>query len=271
MSLYLNGGFLGHTQRLTEPIAFVGGYTEAFIGQTGNRTISFTSLVGGLDTRPQKNDLVILCYATGSTANRNMANYVTGSGFTVHQDLIAVGATYDTNLGIYYKFMGDTPDTSITLIGGTSSTSDAGTVAVHVWRNVDPSNPLDVTTTTGSSTTSAAADPPAITPVSPGAFILVIGAGAHAQGTQYFASPEDAVTAFFTNGADDTNDITLGIGVYREWVSGSYNPVAFRFSSATTTGSNVSATMALRPIHPPSGSSGVWNVRAKYQDSMRYG
>jgi hypothetical protein len=181
-----------------------------------------------------------------------------------------VGATFDTNLGVYYKAMGDTPDTSITLIGGTSSTADAGAIAVHVWRYVDLTNPLDVTTTTAGSTSSAAADPPAITPVTPGAVIIPIGAGAHAQGTQYFASPEDAVLTFFTNGANDTNDATVGIGAYREWTTGAYNPLAFRFSSATTTGSSASATLALRPRYRPVGASGVWNVKVKYNDSIRY-
>lgn len=258
MAFLYNGGFLGISRRLSEPLTFVGGYTEAFAGQTTDRTISFTSLVGGIGTKPIKGDFVVLSYVTGSTTNRDMSAYVAGSNFTVHQDLIAVGATYDTNLGVYYKFMGDTPDTSITLIGGTSSTSDAGAVAVHVWRNVDPVTPLDATSTTATSTTSAAADPAAITPVTAGAYVLVIGAGAHASGTQYFASPEDAVTAFFTNGANDTNDATIGVGVYREWVSGSYNPLAFRFSSATTTGSSAAVTMALRPRFSALGSTGMW-------------
>ena len=276
MSLYINGGFLGHTQRLTEPIAFVGGITYAG-GSTASITgINLSGLVGGLNSTPQKDDLVVVTLASASTANRTLtcSGNVTGTYNGAYTELyIASATTYDTNLETFYQFMGDTPDTSLTLTSTTASTSDAWAVVIQVWRFVDRVTPLDVSSTTATASSSGLADPPAITPVTQGTVILVVGAAAHALGaTAFFASPEDAQLTFFTTAGNSTNDITVGMGSYREWTSGAYNPTAFRLTATNpTNGSWAAATIALRPEHPVTGASGVWNVRAKYQDSMRYG
>ncbi len=266
MSVFNNGGYVGISRRYIEPITFVGGKSIGGLGTTADIVISLTDLVGGIGTKPVKGDVVIVAFSTGSTVNRDLVI----AGFTEIADLYA-DDTYDTNLAVAYKVMGDTPDTSVTLTGGSLNTADAYAVAIHVWRNVDPITPLDVTSTTATASNSGLANPPAITPVTQGAFVIVIGAAAHASGTHYFASPESAVTTFFTAGADDTNDATVGMGVYREWTSGAYDPAAFRLTVADS-GSNswAAVTMALRPRFNVNGSTGMWNVQSDFRAAKRF-
>jgi len=221
-------------------IQYVGGYVVGFFGTTSEVTITLTSLTGGLASSPAAGDIVIVYFGTGSTADQNLVV----SGYTEVVELYA-NSTYDTNLVVAYKFMGVTPDTSFTLTGGTLNTSDAGAVAVQVWRNVNAVTPLDVTQTTATIPLSVLANPPAITPITGGAVIVAGGAGAHVNGTQIFSSSD--LTAFISAGGSDTRDVTIGLG-YHVWTSGAFNPAAFTFSgSDSTLYSSAAVTLALRP------------------------
>jgi hypothetical protein len=135
---------------------------------------------------------------------------------------------------------------TITLTGGSLSSSDAGAVAVQVWRGVDAVTPLDVTSTTATTTNSVLCDPPAITPITNGAIIISGGAGAHNEGADGTFSSSD-LTDFRTVGSNDTNDVTIGLG-YKIWTSGEFDPAQFTFSEADSTSfSSASVTLALRP------------------------
>jgi len=226
-------------------IQYVGGYVDGFAGTTSNVTVPLTSLTGGLASAPAAGDLVVVYFGTGSTVNRNLVI----SGYNLIADLFA-GSVYDTNLETAYKFMGATPDTSFTLTGGTLSTSDAGAVAVQVWRGVDQTTPFDVTLTASTGTNTVLCDPAAITPVTPGAVIIAGGAGAHnngvgSSGIRTYSSSD--LTAFLSTGQNNTNQVTIGLG-YHVWTSGSFNPAQFTFSGTNSTNfSYVSVTLALRP------------------------
>lgn len=228
-------------------LKFVGGYVEGFVGTTSNVTISLTSLTGGIASAPAADDLVIVYFATGSTADRNLVV----SGYTEIVELYS-NDTFDTNLAVARKFMGATPDTSFTLTGGTINIDDAGSVAVQVWRGVDPTTPFDVTQTTATGINSVLCDPPAITPTTSGAVIVSGGAGswtlpgAAGVTVQTYASPD--LSAFITTGAIDTNRVVIGLG-YHVWTSGSFNPAQFTFSGSgdSTSNSWAAVTLALRP------------------------
>lgn len=274
MGLYLHGGYIGHSQRLSEPIAFVGGVSAGFASTTG-QSQSLTALVGGLDAAPKKGDLVFVCWCSGGTTSYtltvsgdNTGNYqVLGSGATTYSS-----DTYDVSMTVAYQIMGDTPDTSLTLSGGAAG--QGGTVGIHVWRYVDEVNPIDVTSVFAKNTNSGLVNPGAITPVTPGCVVLAMGGAGHNVGAAtgpFFASPEDAILTFFTQvGVGTTNDCTVGIGAYREWTSGSYDPGQFRLTVADSGSySWTAATVVLRPEHPITGSTGVWSTQAKYNDSIR--
>jgi hypothetical protein len=222
-------------------IDYVGGYVDGFGGGTTDRTITLTSLTGGLASAPAAGDLVIVYFGTGSTTNRNLVV----SGYTEVIELYS-NDNFDTNLAVAYKFMGGVPDTSFTLTGGTGSTSDGGAVAVQVWRGVNAVTPLDVTRTTATGINSVLCDPPAITPITPGAIIVSGGAGAHEEDDVETYSSSD-LTAFISAGDDDSNSVTIGIG-YHVWTSGSFNPAQFTFSGDDDTNYSWAAvTLALRP------------------------
>ncbi len=223
-------------------LTYVGGKSAAFAGSTGTNTnVALNSgLAGGVAASVSAGDFVIIAYAVGSTADRAL----TISGYTlVASELYANGTTYDANLRVAYKFMPSTPDTTAVL-GPTGATADGGAYAVHVWRNVDPTNPLDVTPTTATGTGTSRANPPAITPATPGAVVLAASAGAAATGTTayVFASSANLVQA---NQAA-TNDGRAALASY-SWTSGALDPAASSAGSNNAADSWASITMALRP------------------------
>lgn len=219
-------------------IEYVGGYTVGFTGSSSDRTITFGgNLTGGLASSASAGDLVIIYFGTASLSNTDLVV----TGYTELTELFS-GSTYDTNLVVAYKEMGEVPDTTILLTGGTRSANDAGVVVIHVFRNVDPTTIL---TTTAPATTSVICNPPAVTPTVAGSYIVAGGAGAHSRGTITYSSSD--LTAFLSSGADDTHDSTVGAG-YKEWTSGEFDPAAFTFGSTNSSGfSSAAVTLVLQP------------------------
>lgn len=230
-----------------EPIIqYVGGLTSGFEGTLGDISVSLSgTLSGGLAPSPSVGDLVIVYFAIGSTVDRNLA--ITTPLSTAYSEVVELYAndTYDTNLLVAYRQL--TGGLSLDVTGfdidrGTDSTSDAGAVAVQVWRNVDG---FDVTQTTATGTDSVLCNPPAITPITTGAVVVSGGAGAHSAGTRTFSSSD--LTGFLTAGGDDLNDVTIGLG-YKEWTPGAFDPAQFTFSGNDSTSFSWAAvTLALRP------------------------
>jgi hypothetical protein len=275
---FQNGGMIGVTLDLgatdryvigetsgPATIEYVGGRTQGGAGTTGNITISLNgTLTGGLSSSPQDGDIVIVAIEMCGTTNKSYRI----STYTQIADLYA-NDTEDSNLQVGYKFMSATPDTSVTITGGTGSTADAYAAIVHVWRGVDSTTPLDVTPTTASLTNTGIPNPPAITPTSTGAMIVVAAGTAHTGGIDTFGATY--LDNFLTVGANDSNDATAGMGNIA-WTSGSYDPAAWTFSQTNSTAfSTNSVTMALRPatvLVPEFGNlknSGIWNIQAAYE------
>ena len=221
-------------------IEYVGGRTFAFPGTTGNVYMSLSgTLTGGLDTSPSGGDLVIVYFGTGSNANRDLVV----SGYTEITELFA-DDSYDTNLVVAYKVYSFGSEI-ITLTGGTRSTSDAGAVAIQVWRGVDTVTPLDVSAKTLTGGNTLLADFENITPVTSGAIILAGAAGAHLREIHTYSSSN--LTGFISIGSDDTFDVTIGLG-YHVWTSGSFTPNELTFSSTDSASfSYASCVLALRP------------------------
>jgi hypothetical protein len=219
-------------------VEYVGAIVSAFAGQPTNRTISLTSLTGGLASAPAAGDLVVVYFGTSSTVDRDLVV----AGYTELGEVYA-NDTYDTNLAVAYKFMGATPDTSFTLTGGTGSGDDAGGVYVSVWRGVDAT-----VTQRGffnARTNSAIPNPQPTTPDAAGAYIVAAGVGAHNDGTDTFSSSD--LTDFRSAGANDINDVTIGGGYY-PWTSGQFDPAQFTFSGTNAPEfSNAACTMSFIP------------------------
>jgi hypothetical protein len=224
-------------------IQFVGGNTSSKVGATsGNTTISLSSgLTGGIASAAAEGDLVIAAFASGSsTSSRTLAITDGTNNYTTIEKMVD-GAPVDAHLRVAYKFASG--DTSTTF-GPTGSTNDAGAMAVYVFRGVDSTTPMDVTHTTASGSGTTNANPPSIEPVTAGAFIVCVGASGHLSGADTFTSSD--LTDFQTDGANDSNDVTLGIGHIDNWTSGAFNASAFG-GVPNNSASWVAMSIALRP------------------------
>jgi hypothetical protein len=225
----------------TNELAYVGGYTESFVGTTSNKIITLTSLTGGLSTAPEEGDVVIFAFSIGAAFASPISYKI--NTFTEIANLFANDAG-DTILQVGYKVMSVSPDTTVTLTGGTSNTLFGGSVAIQVWRGVNET-PLDVTPTTATQINTVIPNPPAITPVTANSQIIVIAGGVHFAGDSqtYAASYLDN---FITSSSNDTYDSIIGMGNV-EWISGTYDPASFTFSGTDSADySNASVTIALR-------------------------
>jgi hypothetical protein len=227
------------------PIQFVGGATAAKVGATsGNSTIALNGgLTGGIASAVQDGDFVIAAFASASESNITLAITDGTNAYTLIGSELWADDFTDTNLRVAYKFAaGDTAAT----FGPTGDAAWAAAMAVYVFRNVNSSTPLDVAVTTATSADSLLANPPSITPSTPGAFIVAVGACGTASGANTFTSSD--LTAFLTQGSNDDRDATIGIGHKPDWVSGAFDPAAFGYTGSDNTSSSWAAmSIALRP------------------------
>lgn len=223
---------------------FIGSATAAKAGATsGDTTITLSSgLTGGSRSSVQTGDLVIAVFATGSTADRTLSITDGTNPYTLIGSELYANAAWDTNLRVAYKFMGGTPDTTVTF-GPTGNTADAGAMAVYVFSGVDSTTTLDVAVTTASGSSSVV-DPPSITPVTTDAEIVVIAAAAYGFTAAAFTSSD--LSSFVSLSSSGTNICTLGLGRH-DWTSGAFNPAAFGGKGADSGLSWVAMSLALRP------------------------
>jgi hypothetical protein len=230
-------------------ITFVGSKTEGFqTGTTDNRTTSLTNLAteAGGTASLQEGDYVLVAFALGSGLNETMTP---PTGWTELTELYQAGSTYNVNLAVFAKHMGAVPDTSVTFPGLPTVNSNGIGVAVMALRGVDATTPLDVALTTAAGTESLKPNPPAITPATAGAKIVVIGAASNP--TVLFSNPGDlsAATNHFRSirGLGGTFNAIVGMGLKLDWTSGAFDPAEFTGGGVATTGSWIGVTLALRP------------------------
>ncbi len=225
-------------------ISYIGGTTLGFLGTTSTTDVSLTSLTGGVNSSPQEGDLVVVYYGVASVEQDPIGISV-GSSYTNLGEAFQED-TYSVSMRVAYKFMGSTPDSAVTL-SQTFSTANAGAAVVHVFSGVDTTTPMDVTSTVVDSPSTAIPNPPAITPVTAGAWIVAGGAGGHIDGTDTYSSSD--LSSFRTVGSNDTYDVSVGAGAYSEWVSGAFDPAAFTWTGTNSSNySSVARTIALRPL-----------------------
>lgn len=246
-------------------LTYVGGLVNSRAGSTGTSlALSLTALTGGISSAAAAGDLVIATCATGSVADRSIG-ISTPAGYTELQELYS-NSTTDTSLSVNWKIMGSTPDTSVSC-GPSGSTADAITGSVHVWRNIDPDNPFDVTETTATGTGTGRANPAPITPSTPGAIVLGIGAGAAATGAVYTSSD---LSNFITRTSADTYDSFQGIGSY-SWSSGTFDPAQFGGGTTGTGDSWAAVTLALKPrVDITVGTTGAQTANINIPSSNQY-
>ncbi|MCX7616315.1 MAG: hypothetical protein N2Z68_02910 [Patescibacteria group bacterium] len=224
-------------------MSFVGS-VEGSATDGNDVTLNFSGL--GL----QEGDLVVVAYAIGDNDNVdfNMA-ILSPTGYTEVADLFA-NDTQDTSLGVYWKIMGATPDTSVT-VDGLGGTDAAVSAVAMVFRGVDPTTPMDVTPTTATALNTMHPNPPSITPVSTGVWTVIAGASGHALNPANTNNPYTFPTGYTTNNVqrpeNDTSDISVGLG-YRTNPANPEDPGVMTHSGTDSANYSWAAvTLALRP------------------------
>lgn len=224
-------------------LQYVGGATATKAGATtGNSTISLTSLTGGISSSAAAGDIVVAAFVSGAggAVALDITDGTNAYTLVVPQQY-ANGSTYDTNLRVAYKVLTDA-DASVTF-GPTKWANDAGAMAVHVWRGVDTSTPLDVAAVTATGNGTGRPNPAAITPTTTGAVIIAVGGAAAATGAVFTSSD---LSNLRTATSADTNDAMIGIGS-KDWTSGSFDPAQFGGGTTGYGDSWCAVTLALRP------------------------
>lgn len=175
--------------------------TPASSGQT--LTADLTALTGGSAAAAAENDLVVV-FGLGYDNNRfDSTLSMSTSGYTQIANLDSgpgkSGAPDSESLSAY-KVMGATPDTSITMNFGSCSNgvnSGAPGLIAMVFRGVDTSNPLDVAVQSYAGRGTYLPNPPAITPVSAGAWVVAMATGSPGSGSgYYYTDPSGNFDAF---------------------------------------------------------------------------
>lgn len=222
------------------PIAFVGSGTVQVGGSSGV-TFNFSSLLDELGGVPTvlTNDIVVVVRANAS--NSGTTNTALPTGYTQISDTSSGPNSFKSG----YKFMGGTPDTSVTFPAPGGSIQRVA-ACIYVFRNVNQTTPVDVAATTASGA-SGAADPPSITPVTSGSLILAcagsaVGGGSTNASTFTNPSGYSATTNHFrTVLGNGTVDAAVGVGLKFGWTSGAEDPGTMGGSVAW-----VAHTLALR-------------------------
>lgn len=223
------------------PISLVGSTITA---HTTTTALSLTGLTGGSDSSPSADDVALLvAMAVDSTVT---APTLPG-GWTSLVDQTSTDL-YPTQLIAAYRVMtGAEADVTLTW-------AERHVIAVIVFRGVDTSNPIDVTTTTdvvtGSTANAPWPKPPNITPVTLGAMMVGIGAShGYFEGTPF--TSEDLFGFISAIEPVTTVEGVLGLG-YRSWDgAGEEDFIAWEGGTAGynyANASNSAATIALRPL-----------------------
>lgn len=247
---------LSRTDYVQKPI-FVGGQSVAVAGRTSALTISF-SLTGGVASAPSNGDVVIISFSANISSN--LAIGITG--YTQIASLYA-NSSYDTKLYVGYKVI-TASDTSFSINSvGTGSTSNAGAIAVHVWRGLDTTSPLD-TSTTATNTTSAIPTPPDITPTVSDPLILICAGNAHSQGAPTMTSP---MPNLVTVGSNDTYDTSVAMASLPMPIStAALSPFGMGFTGTDSSSYSWAAvTVSLKPEATKTYDAGIWTLNSIYK------
>lgn len=238
----------------TEPqsaIAFVGGYVySTFSGGSNGNEIIVDRLSGGIDTKPQYNDLIVTAFGIGEGVNRGL--YIEGGIGATTINSSWANDTYDLIFSTGYTFYDGSTITAYSDGSGSPSSSYKMAIGALVFRYVDTETPMDVTPDTSAVVSNPNPNPDSITPVTDGVLGVGIGLNASNRPDEIFTKPA-GMTDFFTTGSNTGSgwSVTIGMGV-QPVTNGTIDPGIFTWSGSTTSSyvPHGEATLALRPKYP---------------------
>lgn len=224
---------------------------------SGNTQLSLTALSGGsfgtTNLSVQSGDIVI--YSVAEAIQAGPPTYViSGTAGEAYTNLYGISGNDTASLfqSVNYRFCTG-GETAINCSGFNASIRYGRVALAHVWRGVDETTQMDVTAVSGLGINTGRPDPQPITPITPGAVVVVAGAGgtyATGVGLSNFVAPTSY--AFNMVGhRSGTNVSGSGItsAIFARYWSGFdvEDPGAFTSGSAATQNAWTAVTIALRP------------------------
>lgn len=230
-------------------ISFLGGGTTTNLNATATiaSATGYLTTAGAAYTAWAAGDLIVAVIVKGSVA---VSAPTLPTGFTAAHTALFADSTDDTNLGVYYKFLTNT-DASWT-VPASGNAAFTQSVDYMCFRGVHQTTPLDgVTpiTTTGISTSVPTAA--AMTPATPGAWVIAAAGGAFNAVITNYTVPTgfNSATNQFLNVGTASGTVTYsraGLAIKDNWVSGSVTP-AWGGGTANARCSYATSTFSLRP------------------------
>jgi hypothetical protein len=194
-----------------------------------------------------ENDIVIVAYSENDATDRTMS--IVDSGWTTVSDLYQ-SDVYSCNLGVFYKVMGATPDTEVTVNGHGNSEVPVVACALAM-RGVDTTTPLDVAVTTATAGNAVHPNPPSIDYADAGCAVVAVGASANNSGSSQTCSFPTGYTTNNVGVVRRDTSITKDSGVWmglNTAPSDPEDPGEFTLSNGGDTADSWCATtIALRP------------------------
>lgn len=181
-------------------------------------------------------DVVYVAFNTPGTSNIDQDLVMITTGYTELADLFQNDLS-DTQLGVFRKIMGATPDSSAQC----ETTTTNGIAVCHVWTGVDLTTPEDATTTTAGATDDGTPQPPSIVTATANAIVLAIGGSSEA----------DAVTNAPTGYSNliDLQHTAMNVMISSKLVAspGTETPGRYADIAGTAADTWCAATVAIRP------------------------
>ena len=210
------------------------------------------TLPGGI----AKGDVVFAAYCEGGVLRPNQDMDMVTAGYTELADLFA-DDTLEANLGVFRKVQGVTPDTTA-VFDGHGGSADGVAAAVVVLSDVDTVTPEDTATTTATGINDGTPDPPSITTVTAGAWVIAIGGSSAEDVPTAPANYENLVTDL---NAADAGKSSVMMATRLIASPTSENPGVFGNIVVDITDAWAAATIAVRPRFYPAIDSDLGYLR----------
>lgn len=233
----------GYGEEAASGIIFVGQKTLKW--SSGNQTLDFLNLNDGAG-QAQDGDF-FLAWATECAATAGVPGYGGPSGNIGNLLHSRQNDSRDNASRLDYGFIDDAASDDVVWY---VSFNRSRMGHVMVFRNVDPTTPLDVTTVTSSGINNILPNPPSITPVTDGALIVHIGSGTAPIGSVNFSEPSDGSASILRNNYEySAVGRIISMAATKAWSSGdgAFNPDQYSGFSNRTDGARHAVTLALRP------------------------
>lgn len=215
---------------ITSTVAVTDTYTTTEITIIGTPQTAATSnggnAVATFDVTPAENDIVLVIGGVGTTGA--VAPGIVTSGYT-NESIQDDVSSWSIHYGVWWKKMGASPDTSVT-VKGTGTAQDATAYVVFVLRNVDGTTPIDTATQYGTTSITANPDPPSITTTAnlSWVFAATVFSGSPSVSSQ----PSGYPTEYRATGVD-TNRVNTAVTYLQIDTAGAENPGTWTLSSST--------------------------------------